>query len=321
MADLKLAKKTPGFFLRVWNGLAYWFLFKRLKDNLGLLSLRVGYTAGSGVSPNIIRFFQGIGVNIKQIYGSSEMGLVTAHRDGDIRPETSGMPLPGAEVRLSKEGEILVKNAGMFVGYHKDRTGYENKFSDGWYRSGDYGYLNEENHLIVIDRMEDLRFLKGDRKFSPQYPEIRLRFSPYIKEVLVVGGEERDYASCLVNIDLDNVGRWAEARKISYTTFADLSQKAEIIDLIKTEIQSINKNLPGEARLKKFINMPKEFDADESELTRTRKLRRTFLEDRYQEMIDGIYGDKNVIKIETQVVYRDGRQGTLKRTIKISKLN
>lgn len=320
MGETRLSQKKAGLILKFLNGLAYWLIFRRLKDNLGLTGLRVGYTAGSSVSPDILRFFQGIGVNIKQVYGSSEMGLVTAHRDGDIKPETSGKPMPGAEIRLSPEGEIQVKNMGMFADYYKDHAAYEEKFSDGWYCSGDYGYIDDYGHLIVIDRMDDLRSLKGGKKFSPQYPEIRLRFSPFIKEVIVVGGEEKEYASCLVNIDLDNVGRWAEANRIVYTTFADLSQKDEIIELIRAEIEKINSTLPEEARLKKFLNMHKEFDADESELTRTRKLRRTFLEDRYCDLIKALYSGKNELEVETPVVYRDGRKGVMKRSIKICSL-
>lgn len=320
MADLQLANKSPGTGLRVLHHAAQWLVFRGLRDNLGLSHLRVGYTAGSAVSPDILRYFQAIGVNIKQIYGSSEMGLVTAHRDGDIRPETSGQPLAGAEVILSAEGEILVKNAGMFVDYYKDSDAYAAKFHDGWYCSGDYGYIDEAGHLIVIDRMEDLRLLRGGKKFSPQYPEVRLRFSPYIKEVLVVGGEERDAACCLVNIDLDNVGRWAESKRIAYTTFADLSQKNEVIELIRAEVDRVNKNLPEEARLKKFLNMAKEFDADEAELTRTRKLRRTFLEERYRDLIDALYSGKDSFQVETTIEYRDGRKGTMKRSIKICDL-
>ena len=320
IADLQMGQKRVGLVLKLLKIFAYWLAFKRLKDNLGLSGLRVGYTAGSAVSPDIIRFFQAIGVNIKQIYGSSEMGLVTAHRDLDIRPETSGLPLSGAEVKLSAEGEILVKNKGMFIGYYKDAVAYEKKFSDGWYHSGDYGYIDGQGHLIVIDRMDDLRLLKGGKKFSPQYPEIRLRFSPYIKEVIVVGGEERECASCLVNIDLDNVGKWAEERGIAYTTFADLSQKDEVIELIRKEIEKINRTLPEEARLKKFLNLPKEFDADESELTRTRKLRRSFLEERYHDLIKVLYSGEDALEVEMPVVYRDGRTGMMKRFIRVSSL-
>lgn len=317
VADMKLAGQVPGLGLRLLQALGQYFLFRNLRDNLGLSRLRVGYTAGSAISPDIMRYFQAIGVNIKQIYGSSEMGLVTAHRNGDMRPETSGCPLPGADVSLSEEGEILVKNVGMFSGYYKDPTAYSKKFRNGWYCSGDYGYLDEKGHLIVIDRMEDLRRLKGGKKFSPQYPEVRLRFSPYIKEVLVVGGEDRDTACCLVNIDLDNVGRWAEANHISYTTFADLSQKDEVIQLVQTEVERLNRTLPQEARIARFLNMVKELDADEAELTRTRKLRRSYLEERYLNLIEALYGDGDTVEVETTIEYRDGRKGTMKRAVKI----
>ena len=248
-ADKTLANKQKGVVLRLLHGLGQLLVFRGLRDNLGFSHLRDGYTAGSAVSPEILRYFQALGINIKQIYGSSEMGLVTAHRNCDIRPETSGQPIPGAEVKLSETGEILTRNQGMFVGYYKDEAASAKKFHNGWYCSGDYGYIDEHGHLIVIDRMEDLRFLKGGKKFSPQYLEVRLRFSPYIKEVLVVGSEQWDSACCLVNIDLENVGRWAEAHRIAYTTFADLSQKDEVLQLIKSEIQKVNSVLPEEAKL------------------------------------------------------------------------
>ncbi len=319
--DRNLAKKNQGATLKVLHGLAQWLVFRGLRDNLGLSHLRDGYTAGSAVSPEILRYFQALGINIKQIYGSSEMGLVTAHRNRDIRPETSGQPIPGAEVKLSETGEILTRNEGMFVGYYKDEAASTKKFREGWYCSGDYGYIDEQGHLIVIDRMEDLRSLEGGKKFSPQYLEVRLRFSPYIKEVLVVGSEERDSACCLVNIDLDNVGRWAEAHRIAYTTFADLSQKDEILQLIKNEIQKVNSLVPEESRLKRFLNMAKELDADEAELTRTRKLRRAFLEQRYQNLIEALYSGQNEIELETLVEYRDGRKGSLRKAIKVCALS
>jgi long-chain acyl-CoA synthetase len=315
LAEDRLDKQTPGLAARAVQALGERLVWRGLRDNLGLSGLRVGYTAGSAVSPDILRYFQAIGVNIKQIYGSSEMGLVTAHRDGDIRPETSGVPLPGAEVALSPQGEIRVRNPGMFVGYYKDEGAFRRKFQDGWYCSGDYGYIDEQGHLIVIDRMEDLRPLKGGKKFSPQYPEVRLRFSPFIKEALAVGGEACDYAACLVNIDLGNVGRWAEAHRIPYTTLADLSQKPEVIALIREEIRRVNRTLPEEARIKRFINMAKEFDADEAELTRTRKLRRTFLEERYRALIQALFSNREEVDVETVIEYRDGRKGTMKRSI------
>jgi long-chain acyl-CoA synthetase len=320
VSDKRLNRERIPAGLKALHWLSQWLLLRNLRDNLGLSFLRVGYTAGSAISPDILRFFQSIGVNIKQIYGSSEMGLVTAHRNGDIRPETSGKPLPGVTIRLSDEGEILVRNPGMFVGYYRDEKAYQEKFRDGWYCSGDYGHMDEEGHLIVIDRMDDLRSLGNGRKFSPQYPEVRLRFSPYIKEVLVVGDEVHSDPCCLVNIDLDNVGRWAEANRIAYTTFADLSQKSEVVELIRGEIRHLNKTLPEEARLVRFLNMVKEFDADEAELTRTRKLRRSFLEERYAEMIEGLYSGQDEVEVSTTIEYRDGRKGTMTRRVKICTL-
>ena len=320
VSDTRLSRKRISAGLKVLHFLSQWLVLRNLRDNLGLSFLRVGYTAGSAISPDLLRFFQGIGVNIKQIYGSSEMGLVTAHRDGAIRPETSGKPLPGVKVRLSDQGEIMVWSLGMFTGYYKDDNAYREKFRDGWYCSGDYGYMDEEDHLIVIDRMDDLRSLGDGRKFSPQYPEVRLRFSPYIKEVLVVGDETHRDPCCLINIDLDNVGRWAEGNRIAYTTFADLSQKKEVIELIRGEIRNLNKTLPQEARLVRFINMVKEFDADEAELTRTRKLRRSFLEEKYRDIIEGLYSGQEEVEVSTSIEYRDGRKGTLTRRIRICTL-
>jgi len=318
--DKRSQGREIGLGLKLLHGLAQGLVLRNLRDNLGLSFLRVGYTAGSAVSPDILRFFQAVGINIKQIYGSSEMGLVTAHRNGAIRPETSGKPLPGVQVRLSSEGEIQVRHSGMFVGYYKDEESFRKKFRDGWYCSGDYGNIDEEGQLIVIDRMEDLRSLGSGHKFSPQYPEVRLRFSPYIKEVLVVGEEKHPYPCCLVNIDLGNVGRWAEAHQIPYTTFADLSQKPEVIELIKGEIQNVNRAVPEQARLVKFLNMVKEFDADEAELTRTRKLRRSFLEDRYRDLIEGLYSGRDEVEVKVIIEYRDGRKGAMTRQVKICTL-
>ena len=318
--DKRYMGQEVGLGLRLLHRLAEWLVLRNLRDNLGLSFLRVGYTAGSAVSPDILRFFQAIGINIKQIYGSSEMGLVTAHRNGAIRPETSGKPLPGVQLRLSGEGEIQVRHSGMFVGYYKEEDSFRKKFRDGWYCSGDYGHIDEEGQLIVIDRMNDLRSLGDGRKFSPQYPEVRLRFSPYIKEVLVVGEEKHAYPCCLVNIDLENVGRWAEANQIPYTTFADLSQKPEVIELIRQEIRNVNRVLPEESRLVKFLNMVKEFDADEAELTRTRKLRRSFLEERYHDLIEGLYSGRDDVEINMVIEYRDGRKGAMTRQVKICTL-
>jgi long-chain acyl-CoA synthetase len=318
MAEYRSSKKSLGLFWRILHNAAHWFLFRPLRDRVGLSRIRCAYTAGSAVSPEILNYFQAIGVNIKQLYGGSEQGLVTIHLDGEIKYETCGPPMPGVEVRLSPEGEILVKGDNIFVGYYKNLEATQEKIRDGWYYTGDFGYIDDDRHLVVIDRMEDLKELKDGRKFSPQFAEIRLRFCPYIKDALVVGGEDKDYVTAIINIDLENAGRWAEAKRIPYTTFTDLSQKPEVIELIKKDIQRINKFLPEWSRIRKFVNLHKEFDADEAELTRTRKLRRTFVESRYSDLIAALYGKDREYNVEASITYRDGRKGMIRTSIQIN---
>jgi long-chain acyl-CoA synthetase len=319
-AEYRSSKKGMGLFWRILHTVAHWLLFCPLRDRVGLSRIRCAYTAGSAVSPEILNYFQAIGVNIKQLYGGSEQGLVTIHLDGEIKYETCGPPMPGVEVKLSPEGEILVKGDNIFSGYYKNLEATQEKIREGWYYTGDFGYIDDDRHLVVIDRMEDLKELKGGRKFSPQFAEIRLRFCPYIKDALVIGGEDKDYVTAIINIDLDNVGRWAETRRIPYTTFTDLSQKSEVIELIKKDIQRINKFLPEWSRIKKFVNLHKEFDADEAELTRTRKLRRTFVESRYSDLITALYGKDREYNVEASITYRDGRKGVIKTAIQINQL-
>ena len=319
-AEYCSSKKGLGLFWRILYHIANWVLFRPLRDRVGLSQIRCAYTAGSAVSPDILNYFQAIGVNIKQLYGGSEQGLVTIHLDGEIKYETSGTPMPGVEVRLSPEGEILVKGDNIFSGYYKNLEATRKKIRDSWYYTGDFGYIDDDRHLVVIDRMEDLKELKGGQKFSPQFAEIRLRFCPYIKDALVIGGEDKDLVTAIINIDLDNVSRWAEARRIPYTTFTDLSQKPEVIELIKKDIQRINKFLPEWSRIRKFVNLYKEFDADEAELTRTRKLRRTFVESRYSDLITALYGKDREYNVEASVTYRDGRKGVIKTSIHINEM-
>jgi len=318
IAQYRSTKKRPDLFGRLIHRMAHWILFRPLRDRVGLSRIRCAYTAGSAVSPEILNYFQAIGVNIKQLYGGSEQGLVTIHLDGEIKYETCGPPMPGVEVRLSAEGEILVKGDNLFSGYYKNSDATREKIHDGWYSTGDFGYIDDDRHLVVIDRMEDLKDLKGGRKFSPQFAEIRLRFCPYIKDALVVGGEDKDFVTAIINIDLENVGRWAEANRIPYTTFTDLSQKPEVIELVKKDIQRINKFLPEWSRIKMFVNLHKEFDADEAELTRTRKLRRTFIENRYSDLIAALYGKDRKYNVEASVTYRDGRKSVIKTSLQIN---
>jgi long-chain acyl-CoA synthetase len=297
--------------------LANMLVFRNLRDNIGLLKTRVGYSAGAAVSPDVIRYFHAIGVNVKQLYGGSEVGVVTLHRDNDIKAESCGPPLPGVDIKISEEGEILIRTENMFSGYFQAEEKTVEKIVDGYYRSEDFGHLDEDGHLIVMDRMEDLLEMGGGKKFSPQFCEIRLRFSPYIKDALVVAREGEEFVGALVNIDLNNVGQWAESHHVAYTTFADLSQKPEVVELIRGEVAAVNQALPEYSRIRKFLNLQKEFDPDEAEMTRTRKLRRTFVEKRFKEMIDAIFGNEEELEVTSQITYRDGRTGEMKTVLKI----
>jgi long-chain acyl-CoA synthetase len=319
-ADMKGRGATIPLGWRLLYGLAYHALFRQLRDRLGLTNVKAVYSAGAAMSPDIVRYFQAMGVDIRLFYGSTEQGINTLPREGDIRPETSGPPVPWVDIQLSEEGEILVKNRYPYSGYYKDPESTAAKMKDGWFYTGDFGYINEEGHLIVMDRMDDLKELAGGKKFSPQYTEIRLRFSPYIKDALVLGGPDKEYVTALVNIDLDNVGRYAEAHHIAYTTFTDLSQKPEVLRLIREEVEKVNDTLPEWTRIRRFVNLHKEFDADEEELTRTRKLRRTFVEDRYKELIAALYGESDTYRVEAAVTYRDGRKGKIVTEIHVNEV-
>ncbi len=320
IADLYYERRRPNLFWRALYLIAYYAVFRQLRDRLGLSNVKMVLTGGASMSPEIIRYYKVLGLDVALFYGTTEVGLVTLPKSGEIRPETSGKPTPWCDVKLSDEGEILVKTHLMYSGYYKNPEATQEKIKDGWYYTGDYGYIDEEGYLIVIDRMDDMKPLAVGKKFSPQYAEARLRFSPFIRDVLVVGGEHTTYVSAVVNIDIDNVGRYAEAHWIPYTTYTDLSQKPEVIEIIKEAIEKINRTLPNHARIKKFVNLHKEFDADEAELTRTRKLRRTFVEERYADLISALYSDLQELKVESPVTYRDGRKGVITTAIKLNRL-
>ncbi len=319
-AKIRAEEQSLSLFWRIIYFLAYHAFFRQLRDNLGLTNVKVAYSVGAALSPEIIEFFLALGVEIKLLYASTELGAISMPLRGEISPETCGPVVSWAEVKIAEDGEILAKSKFMYSGYYKNKKASQSKIKDSWFLTGDFGYLDDKGHLIVIDRMEDLQPLATGKKFSPVYPEVRLRFSPYIKDILVTGGKTRDYVVCLVNIDIDNVGRFAEANHIAYTTFTDLSQKPIVIELIEKEIIKVNKTLPEYARIKKFTNLHKEFDADEAELTRTRKLRRTFVEKRYHELIDKLYTDQKIYEVEATVKYRDGRTGKIKTSINLKQI-
>jgi long-chain acyl-CoA synthetase len=232
--------------------------------------------------------------------------------------ETVGRPVPGTDVKISDEGEILVKGDQVFKGYYKDPGATSRAINEGWFHTGDAGFFDDNNgHLIFLDRLADLTELAGGAKVAPQYIESRLRFSPYIKDAITIADKEKSFVSTLVTISFENVGRWVEKNKIPYTTYIDLSQKKEVYNLIYKEILRVNKDIPKISRIQKFVLLHKEFDPDESELTRTRKLRRDFIKNRYSELIAGIYGGMTEIPVTAQVKYRDGRTAEVRTGVRV----
>ena len=320
VADMRFDKKKPNLLCRSLRFLGEWMVYRPLRDKIGMRDIRYGYSSGAAISPEMIRLFHAMGVNLKSLYGLSETGINVIGRDENFSPDVTGNALPNSEVKVNEDGEIVIRSKSMLRGYYKNPGAYEEKVKEGWFHTGDFGYIDEKNRLTVIDRIEDMRELRTGTKFSPQFTEIRLRFSPYIKDGLTLGGKDRDFVSAIININFENVGKWAEARHIAYTTFVDLSQKEQVYDLILQYIQRINKVLPEGARIKKFVNLHKEFDADEAELTRSRKIRRSFVEERYGNLINAIYSDMDQIVIDAPVTYRDGRTGVIKTAVSIKKV-
>jgi long-chain acyl-CoA synthetase len=317
VADLKFQKKPVPWYWTLLKWLAHALVQKKLKDHLGLSRVRNAYTGGAAMGPDHFRFFHSIGVNLKQIYGQTEIaGISIVHRNGDIKFDTVGIPIPETEVNIAEDGEILTRSPSVFLGYYKNPEATEKTLKDGWLHSDDKGFIDEDGHLVVFDRTKDVFTLKDGSLFSPQYLETRLKFSPYVKDSWVVGNQ-RDYIAAVLCIDYSVVGNWADEKKISYTSYPELSQKPEVYDLVEKQIRKANQDLPEAARVHRFINLYKEFDPDDDELTRTRKLRRAFVEKRYQEIIDALYSDQDAVHIDTTIKYEDGRESHIKTDLHI----
>jgi long-chain acyl-CoA synthetase len=271
------------------RALAHLLACRTMLDKFGLSRVRYAYTGGAPLGPEIFRFFRAIGLNLKQVYGQTETaGICVLHPDGEVRAETVGKPAPGTRVRISEGGEILVAGDSVFLGYYKNPDATRTALDGGWLHTGDAGSLDEHGHLIVIDRLKDVLRLADGSRFSPALIENKLKFSPYVREAVVIG-EDRPYVVALIQIDMGNVGSWAEANRLPFTTFKDLSHKAEVSALIETAVARVNQELPGAARIRGFGLFDKELDADDGELTRTQKVRRATIQEKYQDMIAGLY--------------------------------
>jgi long-chain acyl-CoA synthetase len=320
LADLKFEKKPVPLGWRILYGLAYAGLFRALKDRLGFTRIRSASTGGAALGPDVFRFFHAMGVPLKQIYGQTEIaGISCIHREDDIQFHTVGKPIPNTDVRISESGEILSRSASVFQGYYKNDEATRDTLRDGWLHSGDAGYMTEDGQLVVIDRLKDVMQLADGTQFSPQFIENRLKFSPYVKEAVVVG-KGRPYLTAMLCIDMGVVGKWAEKNRLSYTTYTDLSAKKEVYDLVQREVDEVNKTLPAAARIEKFVLLYKELDADDEELTRTRKVRRGFVEERYREVIAALYGDLPEVAIDTTIKFQDGKTSRIRTTLLVRRL-
>jgi long-chain acyl-CoA synthetase len=288
-----------------------------LLDRVGCLGFRAAYTGGHPISPDVIRFFRANGLNLKQSYGLTEAGgIFQVQPDGEVKPETVGKPLPRTEVKIAEDQEVLVRSKSVFPGYYQNPEATAAVIKDGWFHTGDAGYLDEDGHLLIIGRKEDIMRTKEGEAFSPDFIETRLKFSPYVKEA-VIWGEGQPYLTAFVNIDFGNVGNWAEDRKIPYTTYSDLSQQPAVEELIRGELHTVNAQLPKPMQLVKFILLYKLLDADDEELTRTGKVRRKFVSQSYKDIIDAMYEDKKELPVKGQVRYRDGHVGIIETTVRI----
>ena len=306
----------------------YWLgdalVYAPLKNRYGLSRIRVGYTAGEAIGPEIFRFYRSLGINLKQLYGQTEASVyITAQPDGEIYADTVGKPNIGVDIKIADSGEVLFKSPGVFVGYFKDpeRTA-ETKTADGWVRTGDAGFIDDKTgHLKIIDRAKDVGKLSDGTLFAPKYLENKLKFYPNIKEAVAVG-DKQGFVTAMLNIDLVAVGSWAERNNIVYGTYQELAGHRQVYDMLAEHVAEVNRSLAGEkamagAQIRRFLILPKELDADDGELTRTMKVRRSLISDRYASLITALYDGSKEAAISTEMTFEDGRKGSISARVAV----
>jgi len=289
-----------------------------LKNTLGFTRIRLAYTAGEAIGPDIFDFYRSLGINLKQLYGSTEASVfITIQPDGEIEADTVGKPAIGVEIKIADNGEVMFRSPGVFVEYYKNpEATAETKTADGWVHTGDAGFFADNGHLKIIDRAKDVGRLNDGGLFAPKYVENKLKFFPDIKEA-VAFGHERDFCAAFINIDLVAVGSWAERNNVAYGSYQELAANPQVIETIRSHIEKVNGDLAVDPKLascqiRRFLVLHKELDADDGELTRTRKVRRSFVAERYQPLIDALYSGAKTAHIETEVTFEDGRKGVVK---------
>ena len=318
----RLAGQPVPLLPRLLYPLGRLLVYAPLRDNLGMRRVRRAYTAGEAIGPEIFVFFRALGINVKQLYGMTEASVfVTIQRDGDVRLDSVGTAVPGVEIKISDAGEVLFRGPGVFQGYYKNPEATRQMMQGGWLNSGDAGFLDATGHLKIVDRAKDLSRLASGTIFPPKYIENKLKFSPFVKEAVCLG-QDRPFVVAFINIDLAAVGNWAERRGIAYTSYTDLSQKPEVYALIHEEVARVNRSLLEDevlrgAQIRRFLILHKELDPDDEEITRTRKVRRGYIAQKYADLIDALYSDRARVQVEAKVTYEDGRTGTISADVAI----
>ncbi|MCB2101499.1 MAG: AMP-binding protein, partial [Rhodobacterales bacterium] len=308
---------------RLMYGIGNLLVYGPLKNVLGFARVKLAYTAGEAIGPDIFDFYRSLGMNIKQLYGSTEASVfITIQPDGEIKPDTVGTPAIGVDVKIAENGEVMFRGPGVFKSYFKnDEATRETKTADGWVHTGDAGFFGDDGHLRIIDRAKDVGKLTDGSMFAPKYLENKLKFFPQIKEA-VTFGDGRDDVAAFINIDLEAVGNWAEKRNLAYSGYTDLAAQDAVYDLITDCVNKVNRDLSGDphlsgSQIKRFLILHKELDADDGELTRTRKVRRKFIAERYGNLIDALYSDQDEVHVRAKVTFEDGRTGEITADVKI----
>jgi long-chain acyl-CoA synthetase len=317
VASLHMHKQPVAFYTKLLYQLGNFCVYGPICDRLGLRRIRYAYTGGAALGPEVFLFFRGLGVNLKQVYGQTEIASISCmHRDDDVKLETVGQPTPGTEMALTESGEIISRSPAVFLGYYKNPQATAEVLQDGWLHSGDAGLIDEDGHFVFFDRTNDVAQLIDGTRFAPTYIENKVKFSPYVKEVVVIG-QERPWVAAIINIDYEVVGKWAERRGVPYTSYTDLSRKSEVYDLIYREVARVNAALPAPTRIRMYALLHKELDPDDAEMTRTRKVRRRYVSQKYDDIIAAFYSEQPEVRVKTVISYQDGRQAEIEYILPI----
>lgn len=316
----KLQGAAPGLGERLWRRLGEWLVFGPIKDQFGMSRLRNAFTGGEAIGEDTFVFYRALGVKLRQLYGQTENSAFSAIQSKDeVRLHSVGRPLPGVEVKISEQGEILLRSESVFSGYFNRPDATRDALEGGWLHTGDAGYIEPDGHLVVLGRLSEVVHTASGERYVPNYIENRLKFSPYIKDAAVVGAG-RDYLVAMLCIDLNYMGHWAELHGIPYMSYADLSQRPEVLDLLTQALQGVNEALPEPLRIRRFVSLHKEFDPDDGEITRTRKLRRSVIEELYAPVIEALYAGREAITVQAQITYENGEMGVIERTLSVQEV-